>query len=113
MALWDIFQCHTGRVIHKWTHYFPVYERYFQKYIDTPVLIFEIGVGKGGSLQMWKKYLGPHAVIVGLDINSDCKEYEEDQINIRIGSQSDLTFLGEVIDEFGMPDIVLDDGRAM
>jgi hypothetical protein len=59
---------------------------------------------------MWKRYFGPHALIVGLDINPECKEFEEDQIQVRIGSQSDTGFLQNVLDEFGTPDIVLDDG---
>jgi hypothetical protein len=74
------------------------------------MLFLEIGCGRGGSAQMWKRYLGPHALIVGLDINPECKKFEEDQIQIRIGSQSDTGFLSGVIEEFGIPDIVLDDG---
>jgi hypothetical protein len=35
---------------------------------------------------------------------------EEDQIEIRIGGQQDDQFLQGVINEFGTPDIVLDDG---
>jgi SAM-dependent methyltransferase len=110
MALWDLFLNHTGRVIHKWTHYFPVYEQYFSEYVGKPLVFLEIGCGKGGSLQMWKKYFGPHAIIIGIDIKPKCKKFEEEQINIRIGSQSDIQFLGSIVEEFGLPDIVLDDG---
>jgi hypothetical protein len=74
------------------------------------MVFFEIGCGRGGSAQMWKRYLGPHAQIVGIDINAECKKFEEDQIKIRIGSQSDTGFLQSIVDEFGMPDVVLDDG---
>jgi hypothetical protein len=59
---------------------------------------------------MWKRYLGPHGRIVGIDINPECKDFEEDQIEVRIGDQSDSRFLQTLIDEFGQPDIVLDDG---
>jgi hypothetical protein len=59
---------------------------------------------------MWKRYLGPHAQIVGIDVNPECRTFEEDQIKIRIGSQSDTNFLSDVLAEFGTPDIVLDDG---
>lgn len=113
MALWDLFLNHTGKPVHKWTHYFPVYEQYFQKYVGRPVVFLEIGCGKGGSLQMWKEYFGPHAKIIGIDINPKCKKFEEDQIDIRIGSQSDVQFLNSVIEEFGYPDIVLDDGSHL
>ena len=59
---------------------------------------------------MWKRYFGPHARIIGIDMREDCRRYEEDQIDIRIGEQQDTAFLKSVIDEFGVPDIVLDDG---
>jgi cephalosporin hydroxylase len=70
----------------------------------------EIGVSKGGSLQMWQRYFGPLAQIIGIDINPDCKKHESPGIFIRIGDQSDPEFLKSIIKEFGVPDIVLDDG---
>jgi SAM-dependent methyltransferase len=113
MSLWSLFLNHQGRVIHKWKHYFPIYERHFSRYVNRPVLFLEIGCGKGGSLQMWKQYFGPHARVVGIDIVPECRAFEEDQIFIRIGSQDDPALLQSVLDEFGSPDIVLDDGSHM
>jgi 23S rRNA U2552 (ribose-2'-O)-methylase RlmE/FtsJ len=110
MSLWSDFQTNTKRPIHKWKHYFPAYERHFSRFVNTDVLMIEIGCGEGGSLQMWKRYLGPHARIVGIDINPACQAFAEDQIDVRIGDQSDQAFLAEVLAEFGTPDIVLDDG---
>ncbi|GHS91265.1 hypothetical protein AGMMS49957_18040 [Synergistales bacterium] len=108
--LYQDFLTNQKRLIHKVTHYFPVYERYFNKFVNQSVIFWEIGVFQGGSLQMWKRYLGPFATIVGIDINPDCKNFEEHQIHVRIGNQTDTTFLRSVIDEFGAPDIILDDG---
>jgi hypothetical protein len=113
MTLWSEFLTNKQRVIHKWTHYFPAYEAHFSRYVDRPCLFMEIGCGQGGSLQMWKRYLGPRARIVGIDVNGYCKEYEEDQIAVRIGSQSDTEFLAGVLAEFGAPDVVLDDGSHL
>jgi len=110
MTLWSDFLTNDQRVIHKWKHYFPVYERHFAKFVNTDVVFLEIGSGRGGSLQMWKRFLGPHARIVGIDLRPDCKEFAEDQIDIRIGDQSDKAFLLDVCKEFGVPDVVLDDG---
>ena len=59
---------------------------------------------------MWSRYFGPLSNIISIDINPDCKQYEQQNINVRIGDQSNLEFLQSVIDEFGIPDIVLDDG---
>ncbi len=110
MSLWSEFLTNEQRVIHKWTHYFPPYERHFAKLRDQSVTFIEIGCGDGGSLQLWKRYLGPFARIIGIDINPACKTLEEDQIQIRIGDQSDLNFLQKIVEEFGAPDAVLDDG---
>jgi len=110
LTLWSEFLNNKQRTIHKWKHYFPAYEAHFSRFVNRPILFLEIGCGRGGSLQMWKRYFGPYARIVGIDINPESKTFEEDQIEVRIGSQSDLAFLQTVLDEFGTPAIVLDDG---
>ncbi len=110
MSLWADFLTNDERTIHKWKHYFPAYEQHFRRFVNRPVVFWEIGCGEGGSLQMWKRYFGPHAQIVGLDIRPECGEFEEDQIVVRIGDQSEPAFLDRVLDEFGTPDAVLDDG---
>lgn len=113
MSLWSLFQDNQGPIIHKWVHYFPIYERYFSQFVNKNILFIEIGVDKGGSLKLWKRYFGPYAKVVGIDINKYCKQFEEDQIVIEIGSQNDKKFLQEVIKKHGQPDIVLDDGSHL
>ena len=56
---------------------------------------------------MWRRYFGPHARIVGIDIRPECQAFEEDQIAVRIGDQSDPAFLDSVLREFGAPDVVV------
>jgi len=109
MSLWAEFLSHQGRGVTKWKPYFHAYERHLQKFVDQSVLLIEIGVFDGGSLQLWKKFLGPFARIVGIDISDEFK-FEEDQITVRVGSQSDGGFLQSILDEFGQPDVVIDDG---
>lgn len=110
MNLWQDFLSNQGKVIHKWPHYFPVYERHFERWRNTTMLFIEIGVSKGGSLQMWQRFFGPMATIVGIDLDPDCQQHQADNVYVRIGDQSDPIFLQSVLDEFGTPDIVLDDG---
>ena len=110
MNLYDYFLGNTGRPIHKNIHYFPVYERHFAPLRGRPLTMLEIGAGGGGSSQMWKHYFGPAAQIVTIDIRPECKEFEDEQVAARIGDQSDPVFLQSLVDEFGAPDIVLDDG---
>ena len=104
------FRTNNGRLIHKWNHYFDVYERHFNRFRYKEIVVLEIGVSHGGSLQMWKKYFGDSAKIYGIDINPKCKEIEEDNIEIFIGSQSDRKFLRKVKESIPRIDILIDDG---
>lgn len=106
----DFFFYGNHNPITKWWHYFEIYHQYFNKFVGTQVKILEIGVYKGGSLQMWRDYFGNKAVIIGIDINENCKQYEDNQIHICIGSQNDTAFLERVSEQYGPFDIVLDDG---
>lgn len=110
MDLWQDFLSNQEWEIHKWEHYFPVYERYFSPWRGRTLTFFEIGVAKGGSLQMWRRYFGPMAQVIGVDIDPKCKALEDNGVQIRIGDQSDPQFLASLVAEFGSPDIVLDDG---
>lgn len=110
MTLWNEFMSNDGKVIHKWPHFFPIYERHLNSWRNKTMTFIEIGVQNGGSLQMWQRYFGPMATIIGIDINPECKKHEGLNMHVRIGDQSDPEFLQSIIDEFGNPDCVLDDG---
>ncbi|MFN7307814.1 MAG: class I SAM-dependent methyltransferase [Acetobacteraceae bacterium] len=105
-----LFAGNKGKLIHKWHHYIPLYDRYFSKFRGRPLRFLEIGVSKGGSLQMWRKYFGPAAILYGIDINPLCKRLEGSDFQVRIGSQNDAAFLNSVVQEMGGVDVVLDDG---
>lgn len=98
--------------VHKWPHYFPVYESVLAPLKARPINLLEIGVFRGGSLRMWRKYLHPDSTIVGIDIDPSCDQYNdpEQQIFVKIGSQEDAAFLQDVVAEFGRFDVVIDDG---
>ena len=104
------FDSNTNRIIHKWEHYFEIYDRHFSAYRDKEIVILEIGVFQGGSLQMWKNYFGDKARIYGIDIDPRCKELEEEHVKIFIGSQSDRKFLREIKELIPPIDILIDDG---
>lgn len=94
----------------RWTHYFPIYDRHFSSWRNRTLTFLEIGVLNGGSGSIWSKFFGPMARIIGLDVDPRCSQYQTEQYQIRIGDQSNPYFLQSVIDEFGVPDLVLDDG---
>jgi hypothetical protein len=77
------------------------------------VNLLEIGVFRGGSLELWRRYFGPSATITGIDIDSACSQYDGKAGAVRIGSQADTEFLRQVVSERGRPDIVIDDGSHM
>ena len=109
-ALFDYFDNNPGRLIHKWWHYFGIYERHFASFRGKPVRILEFGVFHGGSLQMWKHYFGPQAHIIGVDINPRCAELAEPGIDIVLGDQEDRQFHAKLREKYGEFDIVIDDG---
>lgn len=110
MDLWDHLDAHRGRFIAKIDTYPPAHHRHLARYQGTPVTFLEIGIFAGGSLEVWRSYLGPDARIAGIDINPDCKALEADGFDVFIGDQADPGFLREVAAELGTIDVVSDDG---
>lgn len=108
--LLNFFETNKGNAMNKWMHYFDVYHRHFSRYVGEEVVILEIGVFQGGSLRMWKHYFGDKAKIYAIDVFEQCKQFEENQIEILIGSQSDRAFLREVKAKIPKVDILIDDG---
>lgn len=97
---------------HKWLDYFSIYDREFAHLRGRPVRVLEIGVYRGASLKLWREYFGRECMIVGIDIDEGCSEFDDpsNDTHVRIGSQADGNFLREVIHEFGPFDLIMDDG---
>jgi hypothetical protein len=104
------FYNNPGRLIHKWKHYFEIYDRHFARFRGHDITVVEIGVSQGGSLQMWKHYFGPKARIIGVDINPSCAQFVEDRVEVVIGSQEDRGFLRSLAERVPVIDILIDDG---
>jgi len=88
------------------------YEKYlpFKRYDNLNIL--EIGVFNGASVKTWKDYFY-RSNILGIDIDPNCKKYEENRITIEIGSQTDEKFLKGISERYGPFDMILDDGSHM
>lgn len=104
------FDHNDGRMIHKWLHYFPIYERHLKPFRGRAVTMLEIGVSHGGSLQMWRHHLGRRSTIVGFDIEPRVAELAERGIDVLVGDQADPVFLDDLVARYGEFDVVLDDG---
>lgn len=109
MKLSNVFYEHTGRNSGKWKHYFDYYDRHLGRFIGKQFTLLEIGTCYGGSLQIWKKYFGSNVKIIGIDIDPRTK-FEEPQIYTEVGSQSDPEFLATILNRYGTPDVIIDDG---
>jgi len=102
-----------GPGIWKWRHYLQIYHRHFSPIRHRKgLVVLEIGIYSGGSLDMWRDYFGPSATIYGVDIESACRNYERSGIHVLIGDQADRTFWRRVIADGTLPapDVVIDDG---
>ena len=106
----DIFDGHTGNLIHKWDHYFEIYDRYFREFVGKEIILVEIGVSQGGSIDLWQKFFGSKLKYYGIDINPGCKQFERENVKIFIGSQEDELFLEQIKKEIPPIDILIDDG---
>ena len=86
------------------------YTNFYQRYFGNlnPSILLEIGVAEGDSLRAWKDFF-PTCKIIGIDINPLCKT-ENPDLNVYIGDQKDINFLTAVINEVGLPNIIIDDG---
>ncbi len=105
------FESHDkGRGIWKWEHYFDVYHGYFAKFAGRNVNLLEIGIYSGGSLAMWRDYLGPGCRVFGVDIQEACLAYQDERTSVSIGDQADRTFWRRFKDRNPVMDIVIDDG---
>jgi hypothetical protein len=93
-------------------NYTNTYDALFNKLIDEKITMMEIGLNRDNSqyvpsLNMWNSYF-KRVDIYGVDIVSDFKKFERDNIHILVGDQADSRTFASIKDiEF---DIIIDDG---
>ncbi len=96
----------------KWRPYFEVYWNHLHgfQYRSDVLQIVEVGVQKGGSLEMWSEFL-KHARITGIDVDPECAnlKYDDERIDVIIGDQSDPAFWDSFLPGRKI-DIFIDDG---
>jgi hypothetical protein len=98
-----------GNPLDKLIHYFEIYHRHLASYRGRPVRVLEIGVYRGGGLEMLQHYLGPEAYMVGIDIDEVALSAAR-CCDVELGDQADPEFLRRVSEKHGPFDIVIDDG---
>ncbi len=90
-------------------NYLNNYESFFSSLKDRPIKLLELGVYKGGSLLLWKKYF-KRGTVVGIDIDNPDITFPED-VYFEKGDQRDQKFLNEVSKKYTKKgfDIIIDD----
>lgn len=86
-----------------------IYDQLLSKYRGKEVVLVEVGIGNGGSLQMWEDYLGSKARIFGVDL-VDRSSLNTGQITCFVGDQSDRDFLKLLERNLPDVDVFIDDG---
>jgi hypothetical protein len=105
----DLFQ-QSQKNSGKHKKYFEVYDKIFERFRNKKITFVEVGVLNGGSLEIWKKYFHEDSRIIGIDLNPECKKFEEKGVEIFIGDQSSEIFWDNFFKKVGKVDILLDDG---
>ena len=108
----EIFNRHKTDKIINFHNYTRQYETLLKDFRDKPIKYLEIGVFNGGSIRAFREAFKNSTCILGLDIDSACKLYEDTSNNIfiEIGNATDFNFIEKIIEKYGMFDVILDDG---
>ncbi len=100
----DEYKSDEGRATYKHKHYQRIYEEHLSRFIDEPVTLVELGIGYGGSLQMWRSFLGSKCSIIGIDKHGQLC-FEDNQIHCIASDECNISSLG-----LKDIDIFIDDG---
>jgi demethylmacrocin O-methyltransferase len=83
------------------------YRSFLRPFRSEAITLLEIGILKGGSLRLWRRFL-PKARIVGIDL--ELPDLDLPGVEMHRGDQSDEEFLESLISRYGGFDVVIDDG---
>jgi hypothetical protein len=95
----------------KWDTYFDHYDKHLSRFVGKAPNVLEIGVGEGGSLELWCRYF-ENGKIFGIDANPECvaHEYNNENINVELGDQNSEEFWELYLKDKEKFDIIIDDG---
>ncbi len=111
-SLPSIFNKYNSDKNSSFHNYCRQYEKILEPYRTKPISFLEIGVFRGESVKIWREVFPNAKYIVGIDINPECKQYENpnQSIFIEIGDATNPAFLEYIHTKYGAFDVILDDG---
>jgi hypothetical protein len=94
--------------------YLKTYDPFFEPFLEKKIALLELGIYKGGSLQLWRDYF-PFGTIAGIDVKLPEAFQDTDRIHVFEGSQADHRFLTGVANEIAPQgfDIIIDDASHL
>lgn len=94
----------------KWPELFEEYDGVFRPLADAPITLLELGVARGGSLELWRDYF-PAGRIVGLDRYPSAAMERTERIRVYTGAQDDTGLLDDIASREAPTgfDIIIDD----
>lgn len=87
----DLNRYDTDKIANRYLDY---YDPVFSYLVEQELTLLEIGIHKGGSLQLWRDYF-PQGTIVGIDIKLPKDFRDGERIFLFKGSQGDENFLSQ------------------
>lgn len=100
----------TGRGIWKWGNALDAYQKHFALWAGHGVNVAEVGVQSGGSISMWQAVLGKWCYVHGLDINPNCRQFQNSRTSITIGDQANKQMWAQFFASHPPLDLLVDDG---
>ena len=95
-------------------NYTEVYQNHFEPLHQNQIKLLEIGIYDhrfpGASTKLWTSFFS-NLELIGIDINPEAKNLEQDNIKVFIGDQGNINHLNKCVEEYGGDyDIIIDDG---
>lgn len=111
-SLLDLHNENNGKVSDKWSSYLEHYDKELESLRDKKISLLEIGVQNGGSLETWAKYFTEFELILGCDINQECKKlkYDDNRIKIIVGDINNQHTFESILEISNSFDLIIDDG---
>jgi hypothetical protein len=111
-SLTTIFDRSTSDKNSSFHNYCRQYDYLVRSYRDKPIRLLEIGIFKGESLKIWREVFPLAEVIVGVDIDSKCKQYEDSakHIYVEIANATLPETVTTLNEKYGPFDVIIDDG---
>ncbi|MCP3679069.1 MAG: class I SAM-dependent methyltransferase [Gammaproteobacteria bacterium] len=108
----QLYKKHRGKRSTKWSNYLPEYDRLFSAYKDNAITLLEIGVRKGGSLEIWANYFSQAQHLIGCEIDRERANltFDDPRIVLIIGDANDDETKKAIVSHSRNVDIVIDDG---